>query len=281
MRRSTTLRVAALLAALLVACAATPVFAASPVIVIPRYRTRPSDLTLGTPFDLRVTISNAGSKRAQGVLVTLGPTAGMAAIGTGNVKYLGSVAAHHSRVVSFRLIADPSSAPGLRPVKVGVRYNGGSTTQEIGLLFTRKASLDVANILSPSKAVVGQPFSVSAEVVNGGSHRLSGLAIRYEGSGVTIKGEPDYVGVLDPGDSEIAKTQAVATAAGAGQVVLVASYRDDFGRSRETTRLIAIQAAPATTGGPTSQAPATEAAQKSGLGDQIVVFFRGLLGLGG
>lgn len=296
---------AAIAAALLIAMLA-PAASAKPgdgILLLESYETEPKELTLGEEFELHLTLHNAGTKKADNLLVTLGPGSaggsgvetaaageggasaggGLVVVGTGNTKHIGVLGGGRTEIVTFKMQSDPSGSPGLVSLPVALEYSTGgrrALSQTVGLVLRRPTRLRVASLDAPSKATAGEEFDVTAEVTNAGDAKVGGVSVRLAGddkAAARVEGGETFLGNLEPGDGDVLEAKVTLPKAGAAELSLVVAYADEFGETRETTQTIKITVTPADE--PASD-EATETAESGGFLDAIAGFFKALFGLG-
>lgn len=267
----------------------------APVVVIRSYSTAPTRVTPGTEFDLTLTLYNATPRRADNVVVSLGQstaaaagattatTGGLTVLGTGNAKYLGLLKGKTEGTVTFRVIVAPGTAPGAITVPVTVSFEHQDARQEVaytlGVLVERDAVLSLVTAELPDTAMVGETFDASFEVANASTYALSGVTLSVEASEADIVDGTYFIGTMDAAATEGLDVQITPQKAGDLEVVLVVSYRDDFGRPQEyrEARTVTVEDVPEP--GDVEQgaeAPEDEAGQDN----WFVSFIKALFGLG-
>jgi hypothetical protein len=284
-----------------------PVASAAPadaVIVISSYAASPAEITVGSRFSLSVTLANMTSRRAEEVVVSLGesaaPTTGgeaagtgttaaagsdLVVLGTGNVKYLGTIAGKKSASVSFSLIASPKANPGVYSVPVTISSRGGgevrSSTQTIGVLVRRSPIFEIGETTIPRSATAGQPFEATAEIVNDSGYAVRGIVYTIEGEPFDISKGRTAVGTLETGDSESVAAQCTPRVSGDATLTVVIAYRDDFNEVRTIRRDYPVKVKEPSSEETSAPKPAEPESGSKSFFEQVGSFFMGLLGLGG
>jgi hypothetical protein len=284
-----------------------PLASAAPadaVLVISSYATSPAEVTVGSRFSLSVTLTNMTSRKAEEVVVSLGEgaTAGatgaeaaaaaataagsdLVVLGTGNVKFLGTVAGKRSASVSFSLIASPKAAPGVYsvPVTISARNAGEvrSSTQTIGILVRRSPIFEFGETSVPRKATAGEPFEATAEIVNDSGYAVRGIVYTIEGDAFDITKGRTAAGTLETGDSESVAAQCTPRVSGEATLTVVISYRDDFNEVRTLRRDYPLKVSEPSSEGTSPPTPTEPTSDSKSVFEQIGSFFMGLLGLGG
>ncbi len=220
----------------------------APVVIVRSYVTAPSRVTVGTEFDLTLTLYNATPRRADNVVVSLGqstaaPAAGAAAaggltvLGTGNAKYLGLLKGKTEDTVTFRVIAPPGTAPGAITVPVTVSFEHQNARMEVaytlGILVERDAALSLVTAELTDTVMLGESFDASFEVANASSYALSGVTLSVEASGADVTDGTYFLGTMDAATTESLDVMVTPQEPGDLEIVFVVSYRDDFGRPQE------------------------------------------------
>jgi hypothetical protein len=296
------------IASAVVAPAATPAVTAAPadaVLLISSYATSPGEVTVGSRFSLSVTVANVTSRKAEDVVVSLGEGAASAetggesagtgaaaaagsdlvVLGTGNVKYIGTISGKRAASVSFSFIASPKANPGVYavPVTISSRNAGEvrSSTQTIGILVRRSPIFEVGETKIPSTATAGEPFEATAEILNDSGFQARGVVYSIEGSAFDIAKGRTAVGTLETGDSESVTAQCTPRVSGDATLTLVIAYRDDFNEVRTIRKDYPVKVAERSSEATSAPKPAEPDTGSKSLFEQIGSFFMGLLGLGG
>lgn len=278
------------------AAAGTPVAVTptpAPVVIVKSYATDPSRVTVGTEFDLTLTLYNATARRADNVVVSLGQSTaaaaagttaagGLTVLGTGNAKYVGLLKGKTESTVTFRVIAAPGTAPGAITVPVTVSFEHQEARQEVaytlGILVERDAVLSLVTAELPTSAVPGESFGASFEVANAGSYALSGVTLRVEASGADVTDGTYFLGSMDAATTESLDVSITPQEPGELEIAFVVSYRDDFGRPQEfrETRVVTVEENPE----PEPGAGGAEAPEADTGDNWFIAFIKALFGLG-
>jgi hypothetical protein len=288
--------------------AATPAASPAPsdaVLVISSYATSPAEVTVGSRFTLSVTLANMTSRKAEEVAVSLGEgsapaeTGGEAAsgaaataagsdlvvLGTGNVKYIGTIGGKKSGSVSFSLIASPKASPGVYsvPVTISSRNAGEvrSSTQTIGILVRRTPVFQFGETNIPGTATVGQPFEATAEIVNDSGFSVRGVVYTIESASFDIQKGRTAIGTLETGDSEPVAGTCTPRVTGDAMLTVVIAYRDDFNETRTIRRDYPVKVTEGSAETSAAPKPTEPSSGSKSFFEQIGSFFMGLLGLGG
>ena len=307
MARTASRLTAILVAAMLLLPLASPSAFAKPgdgIMLLQSYSTKPAELLLGEEFELRLSLHNAGSKKAEDVLLTLGEGGGvggsldstgagggvgggggtggassLVVVGGGNTKHLERLGGKEDATVSFRLLSDPSGTPGLVALPVTIEYSCDGRrilSQTVGVVLRRPTRLRVISMSAPADAVVGEPFTVSAEVMNAGDAKVSSVGLRLACDTAELEGAEVFLGNLEPGDGDVLETEATLTKTGTATITLTIEYLDEFGDTRETTKTVEVQASAAAS----ETAEVVDEEGGGGFFAAIGGFFRALFGLG-
>lgn len=269
----------------------------APVIVVRSYRTAPERLLVGSAFDLTITVYNATLRRADNVVVSLGPSSsgtgtggaaaaatsgGLTVLGTGNAKYLGALRGQREDSVTFQVIAGPGTTPGALTVPVTVSFEHEGARQEvsytIGLLMERDAVLSLVTAELPETVMEGETFDASFEVANASGFALAGVVLSVEASGGVVTDGSIFFGTMDAAATEAIDVMITPETVGPMEVVVVLSYRDDFGRPQtfRESRTVTVEALPEGSEGPDAEVPEGEESNDN----WFVSFIKALFGLG-
>ena len=265
-----------------------------PIIIVRGYTTDPDRLLVGSTFTLELELYNATARTARNCYVALGggeavmPEAaatagsGIVVMGTGNVRFLGTLAGRDADSVTFDLLADPRGGPGVYslPVTVSYEYNGvrSSFAQTIGLVLNRDASFSVIAAEVPAEAIVGGTFDVSIEAANQSLFAVGGVTFSLESTGATLADAAVQIGSMEAGSSEFIDSSVTPTTAGPVQLVFVVRYRDDLDQPKEFRQTFTVDVSEAPEPDEGEPVDGEEPAEEGPGG--IVGFFMALFGLG-
>ncbi|MRS11684.1 MAG: hypothetical protein EG823_01265 [Actinobacteria bacterium] len=263
----------------------------APVVVVRAYATSPERVTVGSAFDLTLTLYNATNRRADNVVVSLGQAAagatatpaGLAVLGTGNAKYLGTLKGQKEASVAFRVMVPPGTTPGALTVPVTVSFEHQNARQEvaytIGVLAERDAVLTLVSAELPDSVMVGETFDASFEIGNASGYALSGVVMSVEAEGAAITDGTLFLGSMDAATTEAIDVTVTPEKPGPLEVTVMVKYRDDFGREQtfSDTRTVQVDDAPEV--GPVDGEVEQPAEERDG-GNWFVRFIRALFGLG-
>ncbi|MDP3629885.1 MAG: hypothetical protein Q8S43_02875 [Actinomycetota bacterium] len=269
----------------------------APVLVVRAYKTSMSRVLVGMRFNLTLDIQNATARRADNVVISLqsGTSAasaaeaavstggGLSVMGSGNAKFVGTIKGSKSQSVTFDVMAGPGTAAGTYnvPVIIAFEYNGErqEITQTIGIVVERDATFSVVTAELPKDGVVGVPFDASFELANTGGFALSAVTLSVEATGATVTDGKAFLGTFEAAGSEAIDVQVTPEKAGTLDVVLVVSYRDDFGRTKtfSSPYKVTVTDQPKDTG---ESAPGTSGDKTKDDKNPFVAFIMALFGLG-
>lgn len=266
----------------------------APVLVVESYGTSPEHLIVGSAFTLTLDVSNATARRAENVVVSLGAvaagmpaeaagaTGGLTVLGTGNAKFLGTLRGQRTESISFEVMAGPGTPPGTVtvPVTLSFEYDGErrEVAYTIGLLLERTASFALVTAELPATVMAGESFDATFEVANTGGFAVAGATLSVEASGAVVIDGTLFLGTLDVAGTETIDVTIATESPGPLEVVVVVSYRDDFGRAQSfrEARTVNVQDAPdAGPEGPDAEKPTDESDD-----NWFVAFIKALFGLG-
>lgn len=269
----------------------------APVLVVRSYETSVKRVLVGARFKLTLDIENATSRRAENVVVSLqsgtsaasaaegatGSGGGLSVMGSGNAKFVGTIKGKEMESVTFDVMAGPGTAAGTYnvPVIIAFEYNGErqEITQTIGIVVERDATFSVVTAELPEESIVGETFDASFEIANTSGFALSAVTLSVEASGAAVVDGRIYLGAFDAAGSEAIDVQISPEKAGTLEVVLVVTYRDDFGQTKTFRSPYEVKVAdkPKDTG---DAVPDPTDDQSKSDQNPFVAFFMALLGLG-
>lgn len=274
--------------------AATP--SPAPVVIVRSYATSSERLLVGSAFDLTVTVFNATGRKADNVVVSLGAAGasaaagaagtaagGLTVLGTGNAKYLGLLKGQREAAVTFQVIAGPGTTPGALSVPVTVSFEHEGVRQDvtyaIGLLLERDVALSLVTADLPETVLQDESFDASFEVGNASGFPLAGVMLSVEASGGVVTDGTIFLGTMDAAATESIDVSILAERPGPLEVMVVVSYRDDFGRAQtfSETRTVQVDAVPEPTSNESDDVTPDADAEED---NWFVAFFKALFGLG-
>lgn len=215
-------------------------------LIVDEYTTDPAQLQSGSRFTLTLKVTNPGADNAEDVVVQIGPSAEaaswgtsdvLAVLGSGSAKYVGAIApGASSDDAQFKLIANPSSAGGLRtvPVKITWKVNGyeHTVTEAVGLLVNSYVALN-ATFRAPATPAKKEPFRVALDIKNTTGRPVKGVSLAFNGRGAT----PSDMSTITIGDMAAGMTRSVSTTytaplVGRAKLLATVTFIDDFGDQR-------------------------------------------------
>ncbi len=272
---------------------ATPPVAPDPVIIVERVATSPERVTVGSTFRLTLTLRNATSRVARNTYVALGQssgttsagstTPGMVVVGTGNVRFVGTLAANRETSVTFDVATDPSGGAGIYSIPVTVSYEFNNVraefAQTIGLVLNRDATFSVISAELPRSVMAGEPFDVAIEAANQSRFAVAGVAFSLEASGADVTDGTVQVGSIDAGTTEFIDAKVTAHSPGELEVTFIVRYRDDLDTPKEfrQTYTVIVEEMP-DTGEPGGESPEGPEDVERGFLERLLL---ALFGLGG
>jgi hypothetical protein len=271
-------------------------------------------LRAGSIFNLELRVTNVGGSQARSVTLIIGggtlstgdsgtPGAGtggvsgtggleqFAPLGESNVAYLGDLAQGAQLTSIHALIVNSTTLPGAYPLKISLIYaDGASKTytddQSITLLVYAPPMLEIGFYQAPDPLFVGQPGSLPIQVLNLDRKPAVLSRVRVASEGAEILNGELPIGYLDTGLSFTIDAQAMPFQPGPLDVVVSVDYVDDFNEPQVIQQMLTLDvfdAAPIPEdfggGGGGGEVFEPEAAQPESFWDQVVRFFRGLIGL--
>lgn len=260
-----------------------------PVVLLDSYRTEPETLVAGDGFLLTLELRNVGRGQASDLLLTLGgQQAGgaqpFALVGSGNVKFIPSLAPGEAATLEQRFILDGSAEPGLYSLPVSLTYSGPdgavrTETQTLSLQATRRPQLRIGFYRPVEPGQVDVPLELPIELVNIGRELVNVSTIELSGEGVDIEEGSAFIGALDAGTSGSMDALVTPRQAGSLPLLLTVHYLDDFNHPSEITETLVVEVQAPPTPEPGDQA-GPESGGPSGFWGLALRILRGLLGLG-
>lgn len=161
----------------------------------------PSILTPGNPTDAVFVLNNTGTASIRDISFMWADMEGeILPLGSGNTKYVDSIAAGESASIHFTLVADPGATIGAYTLNANISYvigAGINKTQSvrIGVFIGGKGKFDVSMLDSSSG-------SVSLSIANIGETTTSSVSVsipEQESYSVSVP-TSSFIGNMDPGD---------------------------------------------------------------------------------
>jgi hypothetical protein len=224
----------------------------SPQLIVASYRTSPEFVTPGDPLTLTIEIANVGSAGATGLLMALGGQDGsmlepLMPVGSGNVRYLGDLAAGERAEVVQPLIVDGGAQAQAYNLPLALSHSGpagapSTQVQRISLIVRRRVELQVEVYSRPESLSVDTPAPLSLEVRNVGRGAVDVIELRATAVNAALdtEGTP-FVGPLDPGGSAPLDLALTPSKSGTMQLAVHVAYRDDLNRVQTWSGTLAFQ----------------------------------------
>jgi len=170
-----------------------------PRVLISKYTLSEERILAGNMFRLTFFIENTHFRPVHNIKVSLGvievesTTGGMATGGTvfspvdgSNSFFIGRIPAGTVVEYSMDLYVDPTASAKTYIVPVKIEYEDEDADsylvdELINIPVTQEARLQLINLELPQRAVVGQPFSVVADIANAGRLPLDNVMVSIEG----------------------------------------------------------------------------------------------------
>ncbi len=244
-----------------------------PLLVVTNYETSQEQLQPGMHFTLSLEVQNQGNANAQRITMIVGggtssggdasgtPTAGggvnggsgefskFAPVGSSNIQTLGNLAVNDSLNTSMDFIVNAATDPGAYPVKVSFVYEDAQNgdfvdDQVVTLLVIRKPSVQMSFFSPPPPFFVGEPGSLSLQVVNTGSKTATLGAFSVSAPDAIIENGTVFVGNLEPGGFYPLDALIIPNLEGMQDIEVSISYNDDFGQPQTITQTLSIEVLP-------------------------------------
>jgi len=265
---------------------------AQPRLLLDSYQSEPAELAPGGRFTLSLRLKNVGGAAAQQAVVTLGGQQGaamqpFALLGSGNVRYLGNVEPGGQARLRLPMVVDGNVEAGSYTLPVLLEYGspegqGYSETQALTLLVKQPPQLQLSLSEALPPGVVGEPLDIRAELINIGRAQVNVSSVEVRGQGFAVlSGARTFWGPVDGGSSVSVDATILPQESGALTVEIVMHYLDGFNQPQEMVFPLEVQVeAPAATPAPPEGSAAPAGETGNSLWQNILRFFKGLLGLG-
>jgi hypothetical protein len=260
-----------------------------PVVLLDSYRTEPETLVAGDEFLLVLALSNVGRGEASQLLLTLGGQEGAGAqpfalVGSGNVKFIPSLAPGADTRIEQRFVLDGSAEPGLYSLPVSLSYSSPdgaehAETQTLSLQASRRPQLRIGFYRTVEPGQVDVPMELPIELVNIGRDLVNVSTIELSAEGADVEDGTAFIGALDAGTSGSLDALVTPHNAGSLSLRLTVHYLDDFNHPQEVTETLLVQVEAPPTPEPEGQARA-ESGEPAGFWGTALKILKGLLGLG-
>ena len=240
-----------------------------------------------------------------GVSGSSGDFGNFAPVAASNVQFLGDLTAGSTLPANAQLIVNATANPGAYPMKISYVYTGPDNIsytddQVVTLLVFSIPQLEVSFYRDAGQFFVGQPNQLPLQVVNLGRKQavLGSMRVSVrpaEGMpGAQLMNNTTLVGALDPGGYYTLDTTLIPEAAGTLDLIVSLDYTDDFNQAQVITRTISVVVEDMmvgpdggippdggfpSDGGEFPEGGFPEPSQPETLGQKILRFLRGLLGL--
>jgi len=240
-----------------------------------------------------------------GVSGSSGDFGNFAPVASSNVQFLGDLTAGSTLPANAQLIVNATANPGAYPMKISYVYTGPDNIsytddQVITLLVFSIPQLEVSFYRDAGQFFVGQPNQIPLQVVNLGRKQAVLGSMRVsarpaEGMpGAQLMNNTTLIGALDPGGYYTLDATLIPEAAGPLDLIVSLDYTDDFNQAQVITRTISVVIEEMMVGpdggippdggfppdgGEFPDGGFPEPSQPETIGQKILRFLRGLLGL--
>lgn len=215
--------------------------AATPKIIISSYITNPNTIVAGNDFNFSFTIKNTSKeKRLRNMKITISSQDGAFIITKGsNTFYVEEILQDSSVTKVIDLKAKQSLTSNSYPVIINFDYEDYSGKQytaneTINIPVTEYSKL-VINSVMPGQSYTGSNTSLSFDYVNMGKATVSNLTASVEGDYTCVQ-SINYIGNLEPGNSDYYDIEVIPSKSGTNYGVLVLSFEDSSGRIVEVRK---------------------------------------------
>jgi hypothetical protein len=244
-----------------------------PQLIVTAYETTIEQLEPGMHFTLSLTVQNQGNADAERITMIVGggtasggdangtPTAGggvsgaggefskFAPVGTSNIQTLGSLAVGSNLNATMAFIVNAATEPGAYPVKVSFVYEDAQNSdfvddQVITLLVVKRPSVQMNFFAPPPPFFVGEPGSLSLQIINTGSKTAVLGAFTVSAADAIIENGTVFVGNLEPGGFYPLDALIIPNIEGSQELQLSINYTDDFGQPQTITQTATIEVLP-------------------------------------
>lgn len=215
--------------------------AATPKIIISSYITNPNTIVAGNDFSFSFTVKNTSKeKRLRNMKITISSQDGAFIITKGsNTFYVEEILQDDSVTKVIDLKAKQSLTSNSYPVIINFDYEDYSGKQytaneTINIPVTEYSKL-VINSVMPGQSYTGSNTSLSFDYVNMGKATVSNLTASVEGDYTCVQ-SINYIGNLEPGNSDYYDIEVIPSKSGTNYGVLVLSFEDSSGRIVEVRK---------------------------------------------
>ncbi|MBQ8299805.1 MAG: hypothetical protein IJX99_08155 [Clostridia bacterium] len=215
--------------------------AATPKIIISSYMTNPNTIVAGNDFSFSFTVKNTSKeKRLRNMKITISSQDGAFIITKGsNTFYVEEILQDDSVTKIIDLKAKQSLTSNSYPVIIDFDYEDYSGKQyaeseTINIPVTEYSKL-VINSVMPGQGYTGSNTSLSFDYVNMGKATVSNLTASVEGDYTCVQ-SINYIGNLEPGNSDYYDIEVIPSKSGTNYGVLVLSFEDSSGRIVEVKK---------------------------------------------
>lgn len=215
--------------------------AATPKIIISSYITNPNTIVAGNDFSFSFTVKNTSKeKRLRNMKITISSQDGAFIITKGsNTFYVEEILQDDSVTKVIDLKAKQSLTSNSYPVIINFDYEDYSGKQytaneTINIPVTEYSKL-VINSVMPGQSYTGSNTSLSFDYVNMGKATVSNLTASVEGDYTCVQ-SINYIGNLEPGNSDYYDIEVIPSKSGTNYGVLVLAFEDSSGRIVEVRK---------------------------------------------
>ena len=247
-----------------------------PILHMKRFSVTPHQVAPGEQFQVYVVVENEGTGDALNVKVTFDPAQNFSPVQPSSSAYWERLDTQKITSVTQTFAVSGECLSGIYDLVLTITYQDSQglsyTVQEtVGVSILRKPLVKLLNVDYPREVTQGEAFIFSVEVANTGRFTVNGLYLEVK-SDMDWEYYSYYVGSLEAGDYDSFESKIVSKGTGEHTFVIRIGFTDDFNQEHIEEQSFSLYVTERVEETPPPQ-------ENEGLWNQIVQFFKSLLGL--
>ncbi len=247
-----------------------------PILHMKRFSVTPQYVAPGEQFQLYIVVENEGTGDALNVKVTFDSAEDFSPVEPSSSTYWERLDTGKLASITQTFAVSGEALSGIYDLGLTITYQDSqgltyTVKETVGVSLLRKLLVKLLNVNYSREVVQGEVFTFSVDVANTGRFTINGLYLEVD-SDMDWEFYSYYIGSLEAGDFDSFESEVTPIDAGEHTFVIRVGFTDDFNQEHFEEQSFSVYV--------TENVEMTPPPQENeGLWNQIVQFFKSLLGL--
>jgi hypothetical protein len=208
----------------------------------------PDTVTPGEEIPVTLVVRNSGETSTDDVTLRINNESNLIAPKKTNIYHIGAIKANESGMVSFILLSDRDTPPGLIRIPMSLQYNwidgtSHAETASIDVLMKGRAELGFVSVdTDPRRIAADQPFDLTIRIENTGTGEAKQVSATID---LPATGSRQaFIGKIKPGNDAPAVFMLDGMKGGTYDYTTSITYTDDLG-THSISKPLSIRVTPA------------------------------------